>query len=30
YEEGWLVEIEMKDESELGELLDAAAYEKIL
>ncbi len=27
YGEGWLLEIEMSDPSELGELMDAAAYE---
>ncbi len=30
YNDGWLVELEIKDKSELDSLLDAASYEKIL
>ena len=30
YNDGWLVELEVKDKSELDSLLDAASYEKIL
>ena len=30
YDDGWLVEIEMKDEKELDALLDAEGYKKII
>ena len=30
YDEGWLVEIEIKDESEFKSLLDAEAYKKMI
>lgn len=30
YGEGWFVKIEMADESELGDLLDAAAYKDLI
>ena len=30
YGEGWIVKIELSDESELEDLLDAAAYEKLV
>ncbi|MBN9684355.1 MULTISPECIES: glycine cleavage system protein GcvH [unclassified Corallococcus] len=30
YGDGWLVEIELSDAGELGNLLDAAAYEKLI
>jgi len=30
YDEGWLVEIEIADEAELKDLLDADSYEKII
>ncbi len=30
YEDGWMVKIEMKDESELEELMSAEEYEKII
>jgi glycine cleavage system H protein len=30
YKAGWIVEIELSDKGQLGELLDAAAYEKLL
>ena len=30
YNDGWLVELEVKDKSELDSLLDAASYKKIL
>lgn len=30
YGDGWLIKISLKDEAELGELLDAAAYKKLL
>ena len=29
YDDGWLVELEIKDKAEVGMLLDAAAYKKI-
>ncbi len=29
YDDGWLVEIELKDTAEVGVLLDAAAYKKL-
>ena len=28
YDEGWLVELEIKDKSEIGDLLDAESYKK--
>jgi glycine cleavage system H protein len=28
YDEGWMVKVEMSDSSELGDLMDAAGYEK--
>ncbi|WP_353421299.1 glycine cleavage system protein GcvH [Staphylococcus delphini] len=30
YEEAWMVKVELKDESELDALLDAAGYEKMI
>ena len=30
YDEGWLVEMEIKDKSEIDKLLDASAYEKLI
>ena len=30
YEEGWLVEIEISDKSEIDELLDAGSYKKLI
>ena len=30
YDDGWLVEIEMKDPSELDDLLDSDAYKKLI
>lgn len=30
YGDGWLIKISLKDEAETGELLDAAAYKKLL
>ncbi|ELK4520578.1 glycine cleavage system protein GcvH [Staphylococcus pseudintermedius] len=30
YEEAWMVKVELKDESELDTLLDAAGYEKMI
>lgn len=30
YGDGWLIKISLKDEAEIGELLDAAAYKKLL
>ena len=30
YEEGWLVEIEITDKSEIDKLLDASSYEKLI
>lgn len=30
YEEAWMVKVELKDESELDALLDAASYEKMI
>ena len=30
YGEGWMIKIEISDESQIGELLDAAAYEASL
>ena len=30
YDEGWLVEIEVDDESEIGSLLDADSYKKMI
>ncbi|WP_323693735.1 glycine cleavage system protein GcvH [Staphylococcus pseudintermedius] len=30
YEEAWMVKVELKDESELDALLDAAGYEKLI
>ncbi|MCE5701785.1 glycine cleavage system protein GcvH [Staphylococcus pseudintermedius] len=30
YEEAWIVKVELKDESELDALLDAAGYEKMI
>jgi len=30
YGEGWLVKVKLSDPSEVGELIDAAAYEKML
>jgi glycine cleavage system H protein len=30
YDDGWLVELEIKDDSEIGSLLDAESYKKIV
>jgi len=30
YDDGWLVELEIKDKSEIGNLLDAKSYEKMI
>ena len=30
YEDGWLIELEIKDKSEIGSLLDAESYKKLI